>query len=96
MAYGKVPDPKRIKLDDKSKKYNFIGYDEKSKAYKLCDPIEKNFVVSRDVEVNEETRWDWNQQEELTIGEIELPIRDDGASSSRSSEDEQELMNPRF
>jgi hypothetical protein len=46
VAYGKVPDPKRIKLNDKSKKYIFIGYDEKSKAYKLCDPIEKNFVAA--------------------------------------------------
>jgi transposase InsO family protein len=95
VAYGK-PGPKRTKLDDKSKKYIFIGYDEKSKAYKLYDPIEKKFVVSRDVVVNEEAHWDWNQQEELTIGEIELPIRDDGASSSRSSEDEQKPMNPRF
>jgi hypothetical protein len=44
-------------------------------------------------------------KEELTIGEIELPNRDGGASSSRnsdedsssrSSEDEQEPMNPIF
>jgi hypothetical protein len=105
VAYGKVLDPKRTKLDDKSKKYIFTGYNKKSKAYKLYDPIEKEFVVSRDVEVNEEARWDWNQQEELTIGEIELPIQNDGVSSSRnsdedsssrSSEDEQEPMNPRF
>jgi hypothetical protein len=62
-------------------------------------------VVSRDVEVNEEARWDCNQQEELTIGEIKLPIRDNGVSSSRSSDedsslrsskDEQEPMNLRF
>jgi hypothetical protein len=26
VAYGKVLDPKRTKLDDKSKKYIFIGY----------------------------------------------------------------------
>jgi hypothetical protein len=58
VAYEKVPDPKRTKLDDKSKKYIFIGYDEKSKAYKLYDSIKKKLVVSRDVEVNEETHWD--------------------------------------
>jgi hypothetical protein len=53
-----MPDPKRTKLDDKSKKYIFIGYNEKSKVYKLYDPIEKKSMVSRDVEVNEEPRWD--------------------------------------
>jgi hypothetical protein len=58
IAYRKIPDPKRTKLEDKSKKYVFIGYTEKSKAYKLYDPIEKKLVISRDVELNEEARWD--------------------------------------
>jgi hypothetical protein len=66
-------------------------------------------VISRDVDLNEETRWDWkNQQEELLTKEVEvkLPVRDDGASSSRSSEEdsnsgssdeaEAESRNPRF
>jgi hypothetical protein len=91
VTYEKVSNPKRIKLDDKSKKYIFIGYNEKSKAYKLYDPIEKKFMVSRDVEVNEEARWNCNQQEELTIGEIKLPIRDNGVSSSRSSDEDSSL-----
>jgi hypothetical protein len=49
VAYEKVSDPKRTKLDDKNKKYIFIGYDENSKAYKLYDPIEKKLMVSRDI-----------------------------------------------
>jgi hypothetical protein len=81
VVHEKVSDPKRTKLDNKSRKYIFIGYNEKSKAYKLYDPIENKYVISRDIEVNEEARWDRNQQEELTIGEIELLIRDGGASS---------------
>jgi hypothetical protein len=55
---GKFSDPKRIKLKDKSKKYVFIGHNEKSKSYKLYDPIEKKLVISIDVELNEEARWD--------------------------------------
>jgi hypothetical protein len=95
----------RKKLDDKSKKYIFIGYDEKSKVYKLYDPIEKKLMVSGDIKMNEKTHWDWNQQEVLTTGEIELPVRDNRASSLRSSdeytssgssEDEKEQKNPRF
>jgi hypothetical protein len=88
IAYRKIPDPKRTKLEDKSKKYVFIGYTEKSKAYKLYDPIEKKLVISRDVERNEEACWDWkNQQEEQLTEKVEVrhPIRDDEASSSRSS-----------
>jgi hypothetical protein len=75
IVYGKNTDPKRTKLEDKSKKYVFIGYSEKSKAYKLYDPIEKKLVISRDVELNEEARWDWkNQQEELTTEEVEIGL----------------------
>ncbi|GJS40666.1 retrovirus-related pol polyprotein from transposon TNT 1-94 [Tanacetum coccineum] len=54
MAYARVPDQTRTKLDDKSKKYIFIGYDDRSKAFRLYDPIEKKVSVCRDVYVNEE------------------------------------------
>jgi hypothetical protein len=53
-----ISDLKRTKFDDKSKKYVFIGYSEKSKAYKLYDPIEKKFMISRDIELNKESHWD--------------------------------------
>jgi hypothetical protein len=49
------------------------------KAYKLYDLIKKKLVISRDIELNGEIRWDWkNQQEELLIKEVEmrLPVRD--------------------
>jgi hypothetical protein len=66
-------------------------------------------VINRDVELNEEARWDWmNKQEELSIEEVEVrhPVQDDGASTSRSSEEdsnsgssdeaEAEPKNPKF
>jgi Domain of unknown function (DUF4219) len=55
VAYAHVPDPNRTKLDDKSKKLIFIGYDEKSKVYNLYDPLTKKVHVSCDVQVNEES-----------------------------------------
>jgi Reverse transcriptase (RNA-dependent DNA polymerase) len=91
IAYGKIPYLKITKLEDKSKKYVFIRYREKFKAYNLYDPIEKKLMICRDVELNEEARWDWkNQQEELTTEEVELRllVRNDGASSSRNSEED--------
>jgi hypothetical protein len=51
-------------------------------------------VISRDIELNEETRRDWkNQQEELPTEEVEvrLPVRDGEALSSRSSEEDSSL-----
>jgi hypothetical protein len=53
VAYVHVSDQRRTKLDDKSKKYIYIGYDEKTKAFKLFDPVEKS-------------AWYWKNQKEMT------------------------------
>ena len=57
VTYEQVPIQHITKLEDRNKKYIFIGYDEKSKAYKLFDPINKKVVVSRDVHVEESMAW---------------------------------------
>lgn len=61
-----VLDQRRTKLDDKSKKYVFIKNYEKIKTSKLFDLIEKKVVVSRDVQLNGESAWDWINQIEVT------------------------------
>jgi hypothetical protein len=67
-----------VKLDDKSLKLIFIGYDERSKPYKLFDPTNKKMHISRDVQVNEEAMWDWSKMMEIchekTKDEIHTPI----------------------
>ncbi|KAK4429806.1 Glutamate receptor 2.5 [Sesamum alatum] len=62
IAYTHVPDQKRTKLDDKSARYVFIGYDQSSKGYKLYNPSSRKIVISRDVEFDEEGVWKWNDQ----------------------------------
>jgi hypothetical protein len=57
ITYGKISDPKRTNLGEKSKKYIFIGYSKKFKTYKLYDLIKKKLMISKDVELNEEARW---------------------------------------
>ncbi|KAG6534299.1 hypothetical protein ZIOFF_008185 [Zingiber officinale] len=47
-----------IKFDDKSEKYIFIGYNERSKAYKLYNPKTKKIVISRDVLFDEDASFD--------------------------------------
>ena len=49
MTYAHISDQRRTKLEDKSKRYIFIGYGEKTKGYKLLDPTSKTEMVSRDV-----------------------------------------------
>nr|KYP35823.1 Retrovirus-related Pol polyprotein from transposon TNT 1-94 [Cajanus cajan] len=74
LAYGQVPRQHRTKLEDRSKKYIFIGYDEKSKAYKLYDPDNKKVVVSRDVHVEETKQWCWSNSIEVeTSSDIVVP-----------------------
>ena len=67
VAYAHVPDQRRTKLEDKSKRYIFIGYDKKTKGYKLLDPISRMVIVIRDVRVNEASEWDWNNWTEVNI-----------------------------
>ncbi|KAA0056495.1 copia protein [Cucumis melo var. makuwa] len=64
MAYAHIPDQKRSKLDDKSEKYVFVGYDASSKGYKLYNPVTKKTIVSRDVVFDEEALWNWNDEQE--------------------------------
>ncbi|KAE8728448.1 hypothetical protein F3Y22_tig00004355pilonHSYRG00008 [Hibiscus syriacus] len=60
IAHVHVPDERRTKLDDKSESFIFIGYDANSKGYKLYNPNNKKFVISRDVVFNEEGEWYFN------------------------------------
>nr|GEV87406.1 NB-ARC domains-containing protein [Tanacetum cinerariifolium] len=63
IAYVYVPSQMRLKLDDRSEKHVFVGYDKQSKGFKLYNPVTRKVVVSRDVEFDEEGSWDWSVQE---------------------------------
>ena len=55
-AYVHVPDEKRTKLEPKSQKLVFVGYDGNSTNYRLFDPTKKKIIVSRNVIFNEKER----------------------------------------
>ena len=75
VGHVHVPDETRTKLDDKSRKLVFIGYEERSKGYKLYDPESKRIVVSRDVVFDEDEKWDFcsKPEQELSFFEPEEP-----------------------
>ena len=55
LAYGKIPDEERkSKLDPKSIKCVFIGYEQNVKGYRLLDFEHERLIISRDVISDEE------------------------------------------
>lgn len=54
----------RKKFDAKSERRVFIGYCDKSKAYKVINLVTKRIEVSRDIEFVENEGWDWSNASE--------------------------------
>ncbi|GJT12880.1 retrovirus-related pol polyprotein from transposon TNT 1-94 [Tanacetum coccineum] len=77
-------DPRRSKLDDRSQKHVFVGYDKQLKGYKLYNLVTRKVVVSRDVEFEEEGSWDWSikENERARQPQNPTPTQDSPSSSS--------------
>jgi len=95
VAYAHVPDQQRTKLEDKSKKYIFIGYDKKTKGYRLLDPISNKVMVSRDVRVDEASKWDWNNSTKVGESSIIAPTSIP-PTNSETADDEDEPQQPKM
>ncbi|MCO5607225.1 hypothetical protein L7F22_061418 [Adiantum nelumboides] len=74
LAFTHVPDEKRKKLDDKSRRCILVGYSDESKAYKLYDPIKKVSFISRDVIFDENTSFKSAPNSEDTSSRTPLKI----------------------
>jgi len=59
VAHVHIADEKRAKLDDKSEKFIFVGFDQSSKGYKLYNPNNNKIVISRDVVFDKEGEWEF-------------------------------------
>lgn len=88
VGYVHIPDARRIKLDDKSVSCVLLGYSERSKGYKMYDPVGDKVIISRDVVFEEDRMCDWDtnyekeQLIELEWGDIEkeaAEIEEEGA-----------------
>ena len=75
MFYAHIPKEKRYKLDKKSERCIYLGYDDETKAYRLYNLETHNLMISRDVIFNEKAFSDWknNKVQEL---------RDDGLETN--------------
>jgi pectate lyase len=78
VAYAHVPEDMRKKLDERSEKCVFVGYNEDSKEYRLYNQITKKYVINRDVEFKEEEAWDGSIDKIVSWGDEISHEDDDG------------------
>jgi Reverse transcriptase (RNA-dependent DNA polymerase)/gag-polypeptide of LTR copia-type/Integrase core domain/GAG-pre-integrase domain/Domain of unknown function (DUF4219)/Zinc knuckle len=67
IAYRFINEQKRDKLDNKALKQIFIGYSERTKGYRLYNPVDGKVTVNRSVVFDEGNYWNWNEKEEAKI-----------------------------
>jgi hypothetical protein len=53
----KITAPNQRKLDDRSRRTIFVGYEPGSKAYRVFDPKARRVHISRDVVFDEAASW---------------------------------------
>ncbi|KAL0741957.1 hypothetical protein Bca4012_083470 [Brassica carinata] len=63
ICYVHIPDEKRRKWDEKSKKAIFVGYSSQTKGYRVYMLERKKIEISRDVIFEERSKWDWDKKE---------------------------------
>lgn len=88
VAYAHVPDQARKKLDDKRVKCIFIGYEKRSKAYRLYNPLTKKVIISRDVEFDEADYWKWSEEEKKIKGLFFSDDKDDDFINQEQGDDQ--------
>lgn len=63
ICYVHIPDEKRKKWDDKSRRGIFVGYCSQTKGYRVYLLEEDKLNISRDVIIDENSQWDWTTKE---------------------------------
>ena len=111
IAYAHIPVEKRRKLNDKNKKFIFIGYSNETKGYRLYNPLTKKLTISRDVIFDEKAAWEWKESDIATPKfvriddrlEVEVPTATydrilpyDGSSEQSSDSSNAQNISRRF
>jgi hypothetical protein len=64
-----------LKLDPKSKKFIFLGFEKGVKEYKFWDPITQKVVISRDVVFDEKSMIKTFKEEKYQAAKSSINIR---------------------
>jgi transposase InsO family protein len=73
VAYAKRVGPGITKLADRSVSGVFFGYEPRTKAYRVYDPVGKKLMVTRDVIFDEKKAWNW-AADGATPAETAVPL----------------------
>ncbi|WVZ53904.1 hypothetical protein U9M48_004791 [Paspalum notatum var. saurae] len=68
IAHVKDTRPGLKKLDNRSRRTIFIGYEQGSKAFRCYNPTTKCVVISRDIVFEEAAKWKWDSEAEASVG----------------------------
>nr|KYP60023.1 Retrovirus-related Pol polyprotein from transposon TNT 1-94 [Cajanus cajan] len=80
ICYIHVPDEKRHKLEDKTVRGIFLGYNSQSKGYRVYNLQTKKLTISRDIEVDENATWNW-EEERIEKKTLYMPMSQPTTSS---------------
>jgi transposase InsO family protein len=70
IAHVKVTTPHQKKLDDRSRRMIFVGYEPGSKAYRAYDPLTRRVHISRDILFDEAAQWTWTAGHDDNLGDF--------------------------
>ncbi|GKV52681.1 hypothetical protein SLEP1_g59252 [Rubroshorea leprosula] len=80
ICYTHVPDAKRTELDVKAEIGILVGYSTKSKGYRVYNLQSGKISIHRDVQVDEDSHWDWDKRVVVKNGDI-ASVKDDVEAS---------------
>ncbi|KAC9449885.1 hypothetical protein E3N88_45811 [Mikania micrantha] len=81
VGYYVKPRSQRRALDSKSEKCVFMGYCSQSKAYRLFDIDTQKIIISRDVTVDENSKWEVDENG-LPMAVVQVSFNEDDGDNS--------------
>jgi len=58
-----------------------MGYSSNVKGYRIYQPLKKKLIINRDVNFDEDTVWNWNDEERIEA-EKEIDVSDDKSETT--------------
>jgi hypothetical protein len=94
IAHVKITRLNLKKLDDRSRKAIFVGYEVRSKAYRCYDPVDQHVIISRDVVFDEAGQWHWENADNKQANDSESFIVEYSTETVRDVEPVSPLLTP--
>ena len=93
ICYSHVPKDERHKLDSKSRRCVFMGYNQEGKSYRVYDLVNKKTIISRDVIFSEGERVSSEKESKVSRegSTMNFPLDSDDVSTTDRERQESQL-----